>query len=128
MSGAGASRAHLVPEILERPLQSLIYGDTGVPAENPSCQGEVRTSHPRIVLRKGLVHNAQIFSREGEDFFGEIIDGQFLRVSEVDRAMTVRHQEAVNALHKVGDIAEASGLGSVTVHREILAPEGLHDK
>src|SRR5258708_6433418 len=92
-----------------------------LPAENLTGACYIRLASLRVALDAILllVDNPGGVVGEGIDDMSKFKDRHFARVADVARVGRVcggrQHQQAINALHEIGDITETAGLRAVAV-------------
>ena len=82
----------------------------------------------RIVDRESFVHDLALRPRDVDDGLGELVEGELVRVPDVDGEMLPRLGQQHQASHEVVDVTEASSLRSVSEDGERLVRKGLTDE
>ena len=76
------------------------------------------------------MYDAGLRARQLEHGLSQLEHGELAGIAEIDRACDVVFgiHQADEAVDQVGDIAEAAGLLSVAIERDVFAAQGLHDE
>jgi hypothetical protein len=96
-----------------------------LPTQELSGAGDVRASDPGVILRKRLEHDGAGGTGQLTDFLGELQNGNFFGIAQIDRFMEVREQQADDPFHKIRNVAKGSGLGAVAINRDRLIAQSL---
>ena len=59
---------------------------------------------------------------------GDLLDGELVRIADVDRGVDLRFEQQGDAPHQVRHIAKAAGLRALAVDRQRTALERLGDE
>ena len=97
----------------DRPLETVLELDLGLPAENLLRARDVGLTHLRIVDGKRLEHDLARRSGQPDDGFGELEQRLLVRVAEIYREVLVRLDEQDDPADQVIDVAEAPRLRAV---------------
>src|SRR5208282_6366711 len=89
------------------------------------CLADVGAALLRIVLRQGLVANLAARSRDLKHYLRALQDGELTGVADVGRFVLVGLRQRENSRDLIADIAEAAGLRTVAVNREVFARQRL---
>src|SRR5215510_5556269 len=126
---AGRHRlCYLVTEIGDRFTQPSGKLNCRLPPAQLTGATNVRLASLGIILGESRTDEVASASGETNDRLGQIEDGQFLGVTEIDRSCLPRHQDAIDTFDKVGNIAEATCLGSIAKDRNVLTAKRLGDE
>src|SRR5690606_21181635 len=111
-----ASYAQFALDVVDGAGEALLDGDPGFPAEDAPGPGNVGPALLGIVV-EGRLHrdNRTRASGDAADQLRQFAHGLFHRVPDVDGLRLVRHEQPVDAVHQIGDVAEAAGLFSRAV-------------
>ena len=117
-------------EVGDRAGQTFVEFHVRFPAQRVARECDIRTTLQRIILRQRAVHDARPRSGQLDDPVSQFLDGELVRIAQIDRAGEVvagRHQTH-EAIDQVIDIAEGARLPAVAVKRDLLAAQGLNDE
>src|SRR6185312_11887001 len=91
--------------------------------------GDVGAPDARIVRGHGLVDDlAGGAGDQIDDLLGDLEDGDFRWISEVDRLVEVVLHRGVDATNQIGHVTQAAGLSAVAEDGDRLVVERLADK
>ena len=110
-----------------RPSRSLTVGSQ---PKRLARERDVGAALARVVDGEGFSDEAGARAGHLDDERGELGDGEFFGIAEIDRAgegLGGVHGEHEAADHVV-DVAEGAGLAAVAVDGDVLVPERLHDE
>src|SRR5439155_19723117 len=115
-------------EVLDRAGESLAKRYFRLPAQHRACARDVRAPDLRIVLRERVAEDLGLRSSELDDHVGKIEHGVFAWIADVGWPVVTPIIETEDAVDLVVDEAKASCLAAVTIDRDRLAVERLHDE
>ena len=90
--------------------------------------GDVGAALFGVVFGQVPVNHLLVGAGERHDFLGEVPDGDFVGVADVDGAGFLRKVQPENAFNEVVYVAKASGLAPVSKHREVFSTQCLADE
>src|ERR671922_2607332 len=93
--------SQLLTEIGDRFTQSGGEFNFGLPSTQLTGAADVGLTPFGIILRERCIDDTASATGETNDRLGQVENGQFLWVAEIDRARLSRHQESVNTFDKV---------------------------
>ena len=117
-------------EIRRGALQSFAQSDTRAPAHLTCRQSDVRLPLHGIVCGQRLEHQLRSGTRQFNDHFRELADGEFARVAKIQRSGKAlrRVHKTDETLDQVIDITKGSRLPTLTVNRDGLTSQRLHNE
>src|SRR5262249_42846186 len=115
------SPSHLPLEVLDRSPEPLRSADLRLPTQQLPGPRDVRLALLWVVGRQRLVHERALAPGQLQDLVGELTDRDLRRVPDVHGQVVVGVEQLVDAVHQVGDVAEAPRLLAVAVDGEGLA-------
>ena len=99
-----------------------------LPAENLASPGDVGPARFRIILGERAVLEYRAAVRHRQDELGQLADGELAGVADVRRIHAIGVEEAEDAVHEVVDVGERAGLLPLTVDRDRIPAQCLHDE
>src|SRR5438552_3805294 len=123
-----SGQAELVPEVLERAAQAVRERDPGLPAQERARARDVGLPHARVVEGQRARDDAALRAGQRDDRLRQLADGELVGIADVDGVDLVRRDEAEEAVHEIGDVAEASRLAAVAEHGHVLVAQGLAEE
>src|SRR6476469_1900587 len=115
-------------EIVDRLLKPLANSDFWLPAEHRARTRYVRLADLRVVLRQRSLDERRGCLRQLAHHLGELSDSVLIGIADVRWIGIAVHEQTINALDLIGNVAEASRLRAVAVNRDRLVAKGLHDE
>ena len=76
-------------------------------------------------IRQVTVDDAARRARHPDDRARDLLDRHLPRVADVDRVVHVGQHQPDDAVHQIGDVAEAARLRAVAENRDVLVPQRL---
>mmetsp|Transcript_2974 Transcript_2974/g.6750 ORF Transcript_2974/g.6750 Transcript_2974/m.6750 type:complete len:209 (+) Transcript_2974:109-735(+) len=116
-------------EVLNRLLQAFSQLHLGLPVQQLLCASDVGSPLLWVVAREGQVHDLALGAGKLDNHFGELLDGELIRVSDIygpDRLLLVHEPD--EAIHRVIHVAKRPRLRAVAVDGDILVVEGLQNE
>src|SRR5665213_91493 len=115
-------------EVRDSALQPLADADHRLPAQLRARVRDVGAANLGIVLRKRSLDQRRLGARQLPHHLGELSHSVFHRVADVRWLVISLHEQAIDPLHLVRYVAEAASLRTVSVQRDRLVAERLHDE
>ena len=100
----------------------------GTPAEEFFCPCRVGAALFRVVDGGIEVNNLRRRSGCFQNRFGELQDRSFFLRANIHGIVDITHHETIDAIDGIGVIAKGAGVGSIAVHGERFAAEGLSNE
>ena len=106
----------------------MLQAHLGLPAEFPLSQRNVGLALAGVISRQGLFDQRQIRTDAGAHLFGQLANGELMRIAQVDGPGGVAIHQADQALDQIVDITEGTTLAAVAIEGDRLTAQGLHDE
>src|ERR1019366_2069352 len=111
-------------------LQTIVQIDPRLPAKLPPCKLDLRLSLPRIVF--GQAREDQFGARAGQlnDRLRQSQHRELPGVAHIYRASEIRGaiHHFDDTIDEIVNVTEAAGLLTITINRDVLSPQRLHDE
>lgn len=138
-SSLKVSFVHLSFVIADHLFEAHADVPAGLPLQRLLGAGGIGATLLGVIGRDGLVDDVDTASAFDAFFvlnllhdvankFSELADGEFITVSDVDRAAFVRVHEGDHAIDEVVNVLERTSLRSITVDGHVFAFKGLDDE
>lgn len=119
---------NLALKILDRLLQPLVNRHFRLPIDLTFGGGYVRLPLRRVIRHLGQVHDFALGPAHVANFGGEVVDGVFVRVADIDWHVVVAIHELDQSIDQIVDVLEAAGVCAISVYCDVLVLEGLDDE
>src|SRR5262245_1090180 len=85
-------------KIVDRLFNTFVEFNSRLPTEDFFRAGDVRLAHLRVVHRQWLVFDGRFRPSDPDDFLGELFDGHFAWIADVDRLVEIAHSKPENSI------------------------------